>query len=295
MRLFDCFTFFNELDLLELRLAELDPVVDRFVLAESPLTFTGKAKPLFFAENRERFARYLPKIEHIVINDMPNAQETTAWHREWHQRDALARGLGAAAADDLVSIADVDEIPRPDVLARIKADPSSARAVTVLESELFLYFLNTRPVIRNFSAIQAPRILARKYAERPQKVRAFRTRFSKHPAFTALQPAAARIRALFDFGAPLALRVVPEAAWHFTYMGGAEKVRDKVLAYSHTEVATGNNTSADDLALRIARREPIMNWGVLEDIALDATFPQALRNAPERWRHLLAADAARNP
>lgn len=288
MRLFDCFTFFNELDLLELRLAELDPVVDRFVLAESPLTFTGKPKPLFFAENRERFARYLPKIAHIVINDMPNGAQTTAWDREWHQRNALARGLGEAGPDDLVSIADIDEIPRPEVLAEIKADPASLRAITVLESELFLYFLNTRPVARNFSAIQAPRVLARRHAERPQTVRAFRTRFSKNPAFAPFQPAAARIRALFDFGAPLSLRVLPEAAWHFTYMGGAEKVRDKVLAYSHTEVAAGTDTSAGDLARRIAAREPIMNWGVLEDVAIDATFPRALRDTPERWRHLLA-------
>ena len=290
MRFFDCFTFFNELDLLELRLAELDPVVDRFVLAESPFPFTGKPKPLFFAENRARFARYLPKIEHVVISDIPNGPETTAWDREWFQRDALVRGLGDAAPDDLVSIADVDEIPRASVLAAIKRDPTSAAAVTVLKSELFLYFLNTRPVNRFFSDIQAPRILARRYVGKPQKVRAFRVRFSKNPIFAPLQPAAARLRALFDFGAPLALRVMPEAAWHFTYMGGAEKVRDKVLAYSHTEVATARNTSADDLARRIAAREPIIDWGVLEDVALDASFPRALVEEPERWRELLAPD-----
>lgn len=52
----DCFTFFNELDVLEIRLRELDGVVDRFVLVEATLTHQGKPKPLLYAENKERFA-----------------------------------------------------------------------------------------------------------------------------------------------------------------------------------------------------------------------------------------------
>ena len=70
-KVYDCFTFFNELDLLEVRLNELDGVVDRFVLCESPYTFRGQPKPLVFQENRARFARFLPKIEHVVVDDLP--------------------------------------------------------------------------------------------------------------------------------------------------------------------------------------------------------------------------------
>jgi beta-1,4-mannosyl-glycoprotein beta-1,4-N-acetylglucosaminyltransferase len=288
LQLFDCFTFFNELDLLDLRLAELDPVVDRFVIGESPLTFTGKAKPLVFAENRQRFSRYLHKIEHIVIDDMPQRPETTAWHREWHQRNALARGLGSAAPDDLVMLSDVDEIPRPAVLASLKADPDANRRITILESELYLYFLNTRPIKRFFSDIQAPRVVPRHVVREMQTIRAFRARFSKNPLFDPVQPFAAPIRALFDFGRPLGLAVIPNATWHFTYMGGADKVREKVLSYAHTEMQTAENTSAEALEARIARREAIVDWGPLEDIALDATFPAVLLAEPKRWAHMLA-------
>ena len=66
MAIWDCFTFFNELDILELRLRELAPVVDRFVIAEATKTFANEAKPVHFAENRARFAEFLPKIVHVV-------------------------------------------------------------------------------------------------------------------------------------------------------------------------------------------------------------------------------------
>ncbi|HRK24835.1 MAG TPA: hypothetical protein PLQ11_07765 [Beijerinckiaceae bacterium] len=288
MQLFDCFTFFNELDLLDLRLAELDAVVDRFVIGESPLTFTGRSKPLVFAENRARFSRYLHKIEHVVIDDMPNGPETTAWDREWHQRNGLARGLGMAKANDLVMLSDVDEIPRASLLSGVRADPASGNRITILESDLYLYFLNTRPRTRYFSDIQAPRIVPRRAVGKMQTIRAFRARFSRNRLFDPIQPLAARIRALFDFGTPLELKVIANATWHFTYMGGAERVREKVLSYAHTEMQTAENTSAEVLARRIAQREAIVDWGPLDDLPLDASFPAALLADPARWAHMLA-------
>ena len=57
MRVFDAFPFFNELEMLEIRLNVLDDVVDRFVLVESTLTFSGRPKPLWYADHRARFAR----------------------------------------------------------------------------------------------------------------------------------------------------------------------------------------------------------------------------------------------
>jgi len=71
MRIFDCFAFFNELDLLEIRLNELDPVVDKFILVESTRTFQKQFKPLYFNENKERFKKFLPKIEHVIVDHFP--------------------------------------------------------------------------------------------------------------------------------------------------------------------------------------------------------------------------------
>ena len=71
-RVFDCFPFFNELDVLEIRLAELDALVDHFVIVEATRTHTGKPKPLYFADNRKRYDRYAHKIIHVVADDLPS-------------------------------------------------------------------------------------------------------------------------------------------------------------------------------------------------------------------------------
>ncbi|HWR33198.1 MAG TPA: hypothetical protein VN451_06725, partial [Chitinophagaceae bacterium] len=65
MKTFDCFTFFNELDLLEFRLKLLDRQVDHFVIAESNLTHSGNSKPFYFEENKARFDRWKQKIIYI--------------------------------------------------------------------------------------------------------------------------------------------------------------------------------------------------------------------------------------
>lgn len=69
--IYDCFLFCNELDVLEIRLNELNDVVDRLVLVESAHTFTKLPKPLFFEQNKLRFEKLLPKIEHVIVNNCP--------------------------------------------------------------------------------------------------------------------------------------------------------------------------------------------------------------------------------
>ena len=68
---FDCFPFFNELELLEIRLRELSDVVDKFVLVEATKTHSGLDKPLYYLQHRSRFLDYFDKIIHIVVKDMP--------------------------------------------------------------------------------------------------------------------------------------------------------------------------------------------------------------------------------
>jgi beta-1,4-mannosyl-glycoprotein beta-1,4-N-acetylglucosaminyltransferase len=72
MRVFDSFIFFNELDLLELRLNILNDVVDYFVLTESPWTVSGNPKPLYYQENKDRFEKFNHKIIHNITEEIPN-------------------------------------------------------------------------------------------------------------------------------------------------------------------------------------------------------------------------------
>ena len=65
--IYDTFLFFNEFDLLDIRLHELDAVADKFVLVEATRTHSDQPKPLYYAENRERYAAFHDKIIHVVV------------------------------------------------------------------------------------------------------------------------------------------------------------------------------------------------------------------------------------
>ena len=72
MKVFDSIIFFNELELLEMRLNILDKVVDYFVITESPFTVSGNEKPLYYAENKDRFGKFNDKIIHHITEEIPN-------------------------------------------------------------------------------------------------------------------------------------------------------------------------------------------------------------------------------
>jgi len=111
----DAFLLNNELHILEMRLNILDPVMDQFVIVESTVEFSGRSKPLWYADNKERFSPWKDKIKHYVVNDTPDSG-ADRWPREYHQRGAIIRGLSGCKSNDLVYMSDVDEIPDPDVV-----------------------------------------------------------------------------------------------------------------------------------------------------------------------------------
>jgi beta-1,4-mannosyl-glycoprotein beta-1,4-N-acetylglucosaminyltransferase len=114
-RVYDLLLFNRELELLETRLSYLDPIVDVFVIGESEQTFIGEAKPLWFAQNRERFKKYEKKIRHVIIPP-PTPSDYTPTTRnlkttEFYHRRMLRLGLEDAADRDIVLLSDADEIP----------------------------------------------------------------------------------------------------------------------------------------------------------------------------------------
>jgi len=105
----DCFTFYNELDILKRRLKYLSPVVDKFVLVESTVTHRGVPKELYYQTHKEMFEDWEHKIIHVVVDDNPTDKDP--WVRENFQRNSIMRGLVDFDDDTLVMISDVDEVP----------------------------------------------------------------------------------------------------------------------------------------------------------------------------------------
>ena len=137
-RIYDCFTFSTELDVLAMRLELLEPVVDHFVLVEATRTHSGNPKPLVFDENRARFERFADKIIHVVVDDLPDP-DPDRWIPERFQRDCITRGLDGSAPDDLVIVSDVDELPEPGVLTELR---DVRFDVAVLELRMCYYRAN---------------------------------------------------------------------------------------------------------------------------------------------------------
>ncbi|KAI9034088.1 glycosyl transferase [Hyaloraphidium curvatum] len=132
---FDVAMFNSEMDVLEVRVRELHPVVKRFVLLDCRVTFTGRPKPAgevappgFFA-NDPRFAPFAAKILHLVVDAFPDTVENITWKREGYlRREALRRAVEhlKPLPGDLFVTADLDEIPRGSALNRLRRCPGWA-------------------------------------------------------------------------------------------------------------------------------------------------------------------------
>ena len=134
MKIIDCFIFYNELKMLEFRLEYLYETVDYFVLVEATTTHSGNPKALIFEQNKQRYAKYLNKIIHIVVNDMPSPPKSPlsfrktkdpknfAIVRENHQRICIDRGIQKLSLEDsdLIIISDLDEIPDSNTLKNLQ-------------------------------------------------------------------------------------------------------------------------------------------------------------------------------
>ena len=137
MKIYDCFTFYHELDLLELRLQTLYDHVDHFVLVEANTTFTDTPKPFLFEENKSRYSQWLDKIIHIKVEDMPHS--TDAWINDRFQRDQIYRGIVDADPNDLIMVSDLDEIIRPEVVDYMR---NSEQGIFALRMPLFNFKFN---------------------------------------------------------------------------------------------------------------------------------------------------------
>ncbi len=240
--LFDCFTFFNELDLLTIRLQEMASVVDRFVLVEATKTFQGDPKPLHFADNKHLFAPFLDKIIHVVVDfpevvDNDLSRKSQAWGREEYQRDAIARGLAAAGPDDFVMIGDVDEIVSAPVLSRVINEWQSDRLV-IFMMPMFYGFLDRRstdPTLENGEWGLGPRLVRRRHFTTAQKMRNTRPFRSKKLRGTLIGALHTRFMNWLKSGIACPPEIVRTSGWHFSSIGNWDNYRRKVSAFAHEE------------------------------------------------------------
>lgn len=217
--IFDCFTFFNELDLLDIRLHTLDPYVDRFVISEADLTFQGRDKPFYYHQNRHLFSRFKEKIIWVPVYWRNKTTGWTPWERESHQRRRIRTYLmteSLAKPTDILLLSDVDEIPDLSAVTVMNGKPWTelvADGGTVVWIEhLTYYWVNWFASEWRGTVGMTMKTIDQQHNGDMQRVR--QARGGGH--------------------------LVYPGGWHFSWLGGADAIAAKLSAFSHTELLKYN-------------------------------------------------------
>lgn len=291
--LIDAFTFYNEADLLQLRLQTLREAVDYFIIVEMGLTHSGIRKPLLLADRLDRLDAPREKIVYIGVYDWPRVDvrnERERWVLENHQRDCIVRGLDqlGAGADDVLLISDLDEIPDPNALG--PASAALAERPFVAFAQVYRkHFVNALPI----SIMRTPLWLG--------------TVATRAGMVQKLTPTAIR-RGDADRSAQLwsgtGLRsdtaYLNPAGWHFTYFGGP--VADAIKHSSIVEGCYAHQSGGFELPPPSrhnhadGRTEAVEQWLARSGVvALPATWgstgglrylPKPLLEHPDEWERL---------
>ncbi len=272
-RVFDCFPFFNELDILEVRLAELDALVDCFVIVEATHTHTAKPKPLYYADNRKRYDRYAHKIIHVVVEDLP-LEAPSHWTREIYQREAIMRGLTEAHPDDRIITSDCDEIPKPDMLRRALQLRGLSRRIVAFWCENYFYRLNLRNDAHDHRL--GPRLVTMSNLKTPNSVREIPFRFSKRRYLRPLAAPVASLRVFDRLGTFLWPTILWNGAWHFTCMGDVAAVNLKFSSFAHADELGQLTETAYQDHMSTFTKSPLVD------------LPRTIQIQQSRFAHLIA-------
>ena len=139
----DTFPFFNEIELLDLRLNYLNNSVDKFVLVEGTKSHQGKDKKLYFEENKSEFKKFENKIVHHIIDDYPPIEDKKKIDHfiyDYHTRNGIGFALEKlkTSSNDILLISDVDEIPNYNFFSKFRGN------ITVFKQYMLYFHLNLR-------------------------------------------------------------------------------------------------------------------------------------------------------
>lgn len=278
--IFDCIPFFNELDILKLRMQILAPFVDVFVIEEATVTFSGEPKQMIFAENRQLFAAFEDKIRYVAVADSP-MEGVTTHERDKYQKNQLIRALSDCKAEDIIIFGDVDEIPKPETLRRI-IESFEAGKIYHLAQRMFYCFLNMEEISGNLLSITGEFPGVERKMWLGTKVCSFADIPREGIVFLREVPPTD----------PRSVRM-PEGGWHFGYMGGdgerdvAKRIGVKVKAAAHQEY--NSKRYLNEAVDRLLCGEDIFDRDAkFVRVEIDESFPAYLRAHRAEYDFLIA-------
>jgi beta-1,4-mannosyl-glycoprotein beta-1,4-N-acetylglucosaminyltransferase len=228
MKIIDSFTFFNEFDILELRLRYLNDVVDYFIISESNYTHAGKLKPYYLDEVLPKIPKnildkiisikYEPDISLLNFDTIVEKYnpESSHWKIEKGQREYIIeyirQNMNIFSLDDILMVSDVDEIPKKEVVKTFKNFPISDYICSAISLQCKMFYYNFMTYNTNF---WAGTVFSDVLNFSNNGISFFRTnRFALH--------------------------FLQDAAWHFSYFGGYSNIKTKLESFAHQEFNTND-------------------------------------------------------
>jgi beta-1,4-mannosyl-glycoprotein beta-1,4-N-acetylglucosaminyltransferase len=283
MKVFDSFIFFNELELLEMRLNILNDVVDYFVLTESPFTVSGNEKPLYYQDNKDRFGKFNDKIVHHITEEIPNdfnhMLEKSKFHvaykdpdpygtsminlpirfqRALFNRNNSAFGIEKAGVtdDDMVITSDADEIINPLLLQDLEwFNPSNNY---VAECRAFYYKLN----FLYQEDWMGSRICTWKHLKNTTIDQHRQDHQNAHK--------------------------IQDAGWHFSFLGNAENFKLKLASYEHTENNTQNVIGNAEEKIE-SGLDPLGRGQTYQAVPIDDSYPDYITSNQKKYAEFIKA------
>ncbi len=214
MKIFDCFPFFNEISLLDMRLNYLDKVVDKFVIVEGTHSHQGKLKKLYYDENKSLFKKYESKIIHVIQDSYPKHLGDThsTFLYDYHTRNGISKGLSECYDSDIILISDVDEFPDVEKFNLFNGK------LTIFKHLMFYFKFNLR--VKNFDHDNGDglwpgtRMLNYKLFKNMTNVQKIRnTKAKKYPWWRFNKPK---------------LNIISYGGWHFRFIGSSTELKHEL-------------------------------------------------------------------
>lgn len=243
----DSFLFAWELDLLEMRLYEMDSFVDKFILIESDVTFQGTEKPLYYSLNKERFKYWNDKIIHVIA---PLPVTDNPWWREFAAREAAKEYINKFPQNTIVLHGDVDEIVSKDLGKNL--NHIIDEHIYVIDHDFYSMAVDWK-----YPTTLTGTVIARNFS-------------LKYLSMVDMRHKRVSSKKL-------------KGGWHFTWLGGKEFIEKKAAAFSHTEDSVQNYIKL--MGERLYTEGYHVLGEKLIPVVVDDSFPDYIKNnmCPKEW------------
>ena len=259
MKIYDCFMYFDEEEVLDLRLNILNDKIDYFVIVESTYNHKGEKRQLLF--DKSKFKKFNSKIIYLVFDKVPvEVQKVSnddsleekdrkyimnAVYRENSQRNYIFEGLKKCGKNDLILISDVDEIPKLNFLDLNNLN----NEIVIFRQDMFYYKFNL--VIPNFKWSGTKGVL-RKNLISPQWLRNVKDR--KYPFY--------RFDTHFSDKKYTNVKIISDGGWHFSNLKSPAKIEHKLRSYLHHREFDKVSLTVDEINTLIKNKRAIYDLNV---------------------------------